>query len=155
MLRVSQSALVLLSPQVALADDLKPFERMDVFELEWVSDPQISPDGRRVVYVRNSMDVMTDNKVSRLWLANVDGSDNEPLTGRDVDESNPVWSLDGRRIAFTSKSDAGTEVFVVWVEDGRSTRLTQLNRSPNDLSWSPDGKYIPFSMLVPRSRSFW
>lgn len=143
------SALILLSSQVALGDDLKPFERMDVFELEWISDPQISPDGRRVVYVRNSMDVMTDQKVSRLWLIDVDGSDNEPLTGRDVDESNPVWSHDGRRIAFTSKSDAGSEVFVVWVDDGKSTRLTQLNRSPNDLSWSPDGEYIAFSMLVP------
>ncbi|MCH7802007.1 MAG: PD40 domain-containing protein [Chloroflexi bacterium] len=115
------SALILLSSQVALGDDLKPFERMDVFELEWISDPQISPDGRRVVYVRNSMDVMTDQKVSRLWLIDVDGSDNEPLTGRDVDELNPVWSHDGRRIAFTSKSDAGSEVFVVWVDDGKST----------------------------------
>ncbi|MCH7854330.1 MAG: S9 family peptidase, partial [Proteobacteria bacterium] len=143
------SALILLSSQVALGDDLKPFERMDVFELEWISDPQISPDGRRVVYVRNSMDVMTDQKVSRLWLIDVDGSDNEPLTGRDVDELNPVWSHDSRRIAFTSKSDAGSEVFVVWVDDGKSTRLTQLNRSPNDLSWSPDGEYIAFSMLVP------
>ena len=48
------------------AQDLQPFDRMDVFELEWVSSPQISPDGKRIVYVRNGMDVMTDDKLSRL-----------------------------------------------------------------------------------------
>ncbi len=143
------SALFLPFSIIALADDLRPFERMDVFELEWVSDPQISPNGRRVVYVRNGMDVMSDGKWSRLWLIDTDGSDNVPLTGRDIKESNPVWSPDGRRIAFTSESGAGTEVFVVWVETGKSTRLTQLNRAPKGLSWSPDGTHIAFSMLVP------
>jgi len=143
------SALFLPFSIIALADDLRPFERMDVFELEWVSDPQISPNGRRVVYVRNGMDVMSDGKWSRLWLIDTDGSDNVPLTGRDIKESNPVWSPDGRRITFTSESDAGTEVFVVWVETGKSTRLTQLNRAPKGLSWSPDGAHIAFSMLVP------
>ena len=143
------SALFLLLSVNTVADDLRPFERMDVFELEWVSDPQISPDGRRVVYVRNGMDVMSDGKLSRLWLIDTDGGNNTPLTGRDSDESNPVWSPDGSRIAFTSASDAGTEVFVVWVETGKSARLTQLNRAPKGLSWSPDGTHIAFRMLVP------
>ena len=86
------SAITLLSSAVTLADDLKPFDRMDVFELEWVSDPQVSPNGRRVVYARNGMDIMTDSKWTRLWLIDADGTDNVPLTGRDVNESNPVWS---------------------------------------------------------------
>lgn len=132
-----------------LADDVRPFERMDVFGLEWVSDPQIAPNGRRIVYVRNGMDVMTDGKWSRLWLTDSDGSNNTPLTGRDVNESNPTWSPDGTRIAFTSKSENGTEIYVTWVESGKTTRLTQLNRPPKGLSWSPDGSQIAFRMLVP------
>ncbi|MCH9693759.1 MAG: S9 family peptidase [Gammaproteobacteria bacterium] len=143
------SVFLLLLSVFALADDMRPFERMDVFELEWVSSPKVSPDGRRVVYVRNSMDIMSDGKASRLWLINSDGSGNTPLTGRDTNESNPAWSPDGLRIAFTSKSDAGTEVYVVWVETGKAARLTQLNRSPKGISWSPDGTQIAFSMLVP------
>ncbi len=143
------SAVFWLSSPNVLADDLQPFERMDVFELEWVSNPQISPDGSQVVYVRNGMDIMSDGKTSRLWLIDSDGSNNVPLTGRDVKESNPAWSPDGSRVAFTSKSDNGTEIYVVWLESGKSNRLTQLNRSPKGLSWSPDGTQIAFSMLVP------
>jgi dipeptidyl aminopeptidase/acylaminoacyl peptidase len=122
---------------------------MDVFELEWVSNPQISPDGKRIVYVRNGMDVMTDDKSARLWLINADGSDNVPLTGNDINESNAAWSPDGSRIAFTSSTDNGAEIFLYWLENGKSTRLTQLDRSPSGLSWSPNGTQIAFSMLVP------
>jgi len=134
--------------QITAAAERTPFERMDVFELEWVSNPQISPDGRRVVYNRNSMDVMTDRAASRLWVFSADGSDNEPLTGRDVSESGAVWSPDGSRIAFTSATDNGAEIHVHWLVDGKTARLTQLNRSPRGLSWSPDGEQIAFSMLV-------
>ena len=59
-------AYLLLLSGISSADDLRPFDRMDVFELEWVSNPQISPDGKRVVYVRNGMDVMADDKSARL-----------------------------------------------------------------------------------------
>jgi len=122
---------------------------MDVFELEWVSNPQISPDGLRVVYDRNSMDIMTDRAASRLWIVRVDGTGNVPLTGRDVSESDAVWSPDGSRIAFTSATLNGSEIHVYWLANGKTARLTQLQRSPRGLSWSPDGKQIAFSMLVP------
>ncbi|MDH3620072.1 MAG: S9 family peptidase, partial [Gammaproteobacteria bacterium] len=104
--------LALLQSVTAQAAERLPFQRSDVFELEWVSDPQISADGSRVVYVRNSMDIMSDSRNGRLWLINVDGSGNVPLTGRDVGERNPAWSPDGTRIAFTSDTDNGAEIFL-------------------------------------------
>ena len=143
--------VVLLIPAIAPAEESLPFQRTDVFELEWVSDPRISPDGKQVVYVRNSMDVMQDSRTGRLWLANVDGSEHVPLTGRDVGESDPVWSPDGTRIAFTSATDNGTELFVYWLSESRIARLTQLDRSPRNLRWSPDGHHIAFSKLVPEA----
>jgi Tol biopolymer transport system component len=143
------TVLLLHAPFGAMAQDTRPFERMDVFGLQWVSDPQISPDGRRVAYVRNGMDVMTDGTWSRLWLTDADGGANTPLTGRDVNESSPAWSPDGSRIVFTSSSENGTEIFVTWAESGKVARLTELNRSPKGLSWSPDGTQIAFRMLVP------
>ncbi len=149
-MRIAILFFVLVSSSV-LAEGLPPFDRMDVFELEWVSNPQIAPDGRRVVYQRNSMDIMTDNATSRLWMINVDGKDHAPLTGRDVAESGATWSPDGSRIAFSSKTDNGSEIHVYWSGNGKTARLTQLDRTPRGIRWSPDGQQIAFSMLVPEA----
>ncbi|TQV71142.1 S9 family peptidase [Exilibacterium tricleocarpae] len=128
-----------------------PFANRDVFELEWISDPQISPDGRRVVFVRNAMDIMQDDRQARLWIANTDGTQLMKLTHRDVNESSPRWSPDGTRIAFISKAagEHGKEIFLHWVASDKTSRLTQLERSPTGLNWSPDGRLLAFSMLAP------
>lgn len=152
-LHLKRAGLVLLFslalPTAVLAGEPQAFQRLDVFQLQWVSDPQISPRGDRIVYARNGMDIMSDEPYSRLWLVDADGGNNQPLTGRDAGESNPVWSPDGTRIAFTSSTDKGAEIYVYWLDSGKSSRLTQLERSPSGLAWSPDGSRIAFSMLVP------
>jgi dipeptidyl aminopeptidase/acylaminoacyl peptidase len=125
---------------------------MDVFELEWAADPQISPDGSQIVYRRRGMDKMTDRRISRLWLINSDGSHHMKLTNRDENESSPRWSPDGSRIAFASSAEGhGSEIYVYWVESGRMARITQLERSPRHITWSPDGTQLAFSMHVPES----
>ena len=122
---------------------------MDVFELEWASAPEISPDGKHIVYRRNGMDVMSDARTGNLWMMNADGSEHMKLTTDDISEGNAVWSPDGSRIAYTRKGQNGAEIFVYRVRDGKVARLTELERAPSGLSWSPDGKTIAFSMLVP------
>lgn len=142
-------SLLLLVTFSSIAQD-KPFSNMDVFDLQWVQDPQISPDGEQVVYVRRGMDIMEDRRTSSLWIINRDGSGHQKLTNRTKDESNPLWSPDGSRIAFTSSDEVhGSEIFIHWVESGVTTRISQLERSPRGLSWSPDGKTLAFSMHVP------
>ena len=117
------------------------FRPMDVFELEFAADPQISPDGRQVVYVRTSMDIMRDRQRSELWLVNADGSDHRRLgAGR-----SPRWSPDGSRIAFTADGQIHTR----WMDTGETATLTQLLESPSGIRWSPDGSRIAFNMLVP------
>lgn len=132
-----------------LSQTLLPFSSLDVFDLEWVDDPQISPDGEQIVYVRREMDIMKDRRVGRLWIIHTDGSNHMKLTNTDVSESSPRWSPDGSRIAFVSSTGQGAELFIYWVAQGKLARITQLDRSPRGLAWSPDGTQIAFSMLVP------
>src|SRR5436309_11599765 len=67
-----------------------------LFQWEQVSDPQISPDGTKIIYVRRWPDVMADKRFSNLWIINFDGSDNRPLTNGKYSESSPRWSPDGK-----------------------------------------------------------
>lgn len=142
--------LSLTTPQNLPAQEKPVFSAMDVFELEWASQPRISPDGSRVVYIRNSMDIMVDKAVGALWVINSDGKGHRKLTNRSDGEGNPRWSPDGTRIAFTSKDDVhGSELFIHWFEDGRTARISQLERSASNLQWSPNGTRLSFTMLVP------
>ena len=81
---------------------------LDIYELEFISDPQISPDGSKVLYVRNFKDVMTDKNLSNIWIVNFDGSNNQPVTtGNQVDNS-PRW-VDGNRIVYKSNKSGSSQ----------------------------------------------
>ncbi|MGD8832517.1 MAG: S9 family peptidase [Pseudomonadales bacterium] len=131
----------------AAAESATPFEPMDVFELEWASNPQVSPDGRTIAYSRNGYDVMTDRPVSRIWLVASDGSRQRPLI--DANGGGAVWSPDGGRIAFLSDEDGDPEIFMHWVADNRTASITRLTQKPSNLHFSPDGRWLAFSMFEP------
>ncbi len=124
-------------------------ELLDVFQLEWVSDPQISPDGGRIVYVRNFNDIMADTSRSNLWIADVTTGDKRPLTTGTSNDFSPRWSPDGSKLLYVSTRDGGAELWLRWMDTGDTAKLTSLVYSPSGLSWSPDGRSIAFSMFVP------
>lgn len=124
------------------------FQPLDVFELEYAGDPQISPDGSQIVYRRTGFDIMEDRSFGNLWLLSADGKVHQKLTPNDVSEGSARWSPSGDRLVYRSSSDKGSEIFVMWMDSGRTARLTQLEKSPSNLTWSPDGKWIAFTMKV-------
>ena len=133
---------------VAAADDT--FLNTDVFELEVAANPQISPDGGRIAYERRSMDIMTDRAVSNIWTVDVDGRNHRPLLSGPRNYSAPTWSPSADRLAYvTSVHGRGPQIHVMWMDTGRSGPLTNLRRAPGNLSWSPDGRWLAFSMFVP------
>lgn len=121
----------------------------DVFQLELARDPQISPDGKRIVYVRAFADIMGDQRHSNLWIVNFDGSGHHPLTTGKFTDANPRWSPDGSQIVFTSNREGGTQIWRMFVNSGQTAKLTNVQESPAGVNWSPDGKWISFTMLVP------
>ncbi|RST32301.1 S9 family peptidase [Sphingomonas ginkgonis] len=117
----------------------------DLFGLEWASDPQISPDGRTIAYVRRSNDIMTDRTRSTIWLVDTASGQQRPMSAG----ASPRWSPDGTRIAYVAPSDGGAQMFVRWVASSADARITGLPNSPGALAWSPDGKRIAYTMFVP------
>lgn len=137
-------------PVLAQGTAKSHLELADVFELEYASDPQISPDGGRVVFVRNFMDIMTDRRRSNLWIINSDGTGERPLTTGNKNYTSPRWSPDGTRLIYVTNVEGGSQIYARWMDDGQTAKLTNLTKSPRGLTWSPDGKWIAFSMLVPQ-----
>lgn len=121
---------------------------MDEFQLQLPTDPQISPDGKNIVYVRRFADPMTDRRYSNLWLVNSDGTNHRPLTSGNHNDASPRWSPDGTRLAYLSDTDGKQQLYIRWMDTGQTARITNLDQSPESIAWSPDGKMLSFSSLV-------
>ena len=140
--------LCLSAHAVLHAQDMNTLQLDSYFDMESVSNPQISPDGSEIVYTRGWIDNMNDRRESSLWIVNSDGSKNRFL----VDGGNPQWSPDGTRIAYTADGEAeGTQLFVKYHQEaGAATQITRLEETPGNITWSPDGQWIAFTMFTPK-----
>ncbi len=124
------------------------FSGEDLFDLAVASDPQISPDGSRIAYVRRQNDIMADRAISAIWMIDVASGDETPFAGRSGGAFAPRWSPDGTRVAYVSTESGGAQLWVKWVGSGEAVRLTGLANSPSSIAWSPDGRSIAYTMLV-------
>lgn len=148
-MRYSFLFIIFFTVQISISQIQKlPFQPLDVFELEHVSDPQISPDGTQIVYRRNGFDIMKDNPNGNLWIIDANSTNHRKLTSREVSESQARWSPSGDRIAFSSSTNEGSEIYMYWVKSGQIAKLSQLQSSPSGLTWSPDGNSLVFSMKI-------
>ena len=141
---------VLLAATMSMAQQKRPgLKAEDIFNMQGVSDPQISPDGQRIIYVRGFSDIMQDRRFSNLWIINSDGTNHRPLTTGPNNDSSPRWSPDGTRIAYVSGESGHSQIFVRWMDTGQTARVTSLESAPSGIEWSPDGKEISFATFVP------
>lgn len=125
-------------------------ELTDLFDLEYVTSPSISPDGSKVIYVRNFKDIMTDRDYSNLWITNTDGSQNRPLTQGNHSDVSPVWSHDGTKVAYRSnQQDEKMKLFVMYLDTKESVALTNSANAPGSVSWSYDDQMLAFTQFVP------
>src|SRR3989442_11397053 len=131
----------------AQANHLEP---RDVFNLEYAADPQISPDGQWVVYVRQYSDIMTDKRYSNLWLVRADGSDHRPVTTGQFTETTPRWSPDGKRLAFISNRGGGSpQIYVRWMDTGQLAPVTSVTEPPAGGGLGPYRNPSALTQLVP------
>lgn len=138
-LLLSASAAVSLITPVAWAQDnaaaSRTFAGEDLFRLAGATDPQISPDGTRVAYVRMTADVMTDREVPTIWLVDVASGRQTPLVAGKGSHRSPRWSPDGKRLAYVSSNGEGAaQLHVLWIDSDRSVQVTGMPDSPGGIA---------------------
>ncbi len=129
----------------------KSFHLLDdatFFEMETVSGPQISPDGKQVLFVRGWIDKMNDRARRNLWITDTDGKRLRELTNTDSNDFSPIWSPDGMRVAFLSDRSGTTQIHILWLDTRELVQLTHVEQTPVGLRWSPDGKILAFGMYL-------
>ncbi len=157
---------LLVSLLAALPALAAPGDRLwtsdDVLGLKVVSDPRLSPDGRLVAYVVESLNGEKDAYQTDIWLVPAAGGDARALAASPVGDDAPLWSPDGRWVAFLSErprpgakgDDAGEAKRQVWLirpDGGEAVPLTEAPGSVSDFEWSADGKAIAFIAREPKS----
>jgi dipeptidyl aminopeptidase/acylaminoacyl peptidase len=121
----------------------------DLFKFAWIADPQISPDGSRVAFVRVWVNQKADRYDSALWIVPTNGGAARQLTAGPRDAS-PRWSPDGKRLAFVRSTEKEgrpqpAQIYLLTFEGGEAQALTELPRGAGAPQWSPDGKTIAFT----------
>jgi dipeptidyl aminopeptidase/acylaminoacyl peptidase len=132
----------------------KTFQGLDLFGLQYAADPQVRPDGRAVAYSRMSFDIMNDRGRGSIWLIDTESGAQTPLVTGSGSHGSPRWSPKGDRLAYVSSAEDGRpQLFVRWLQTGQTARLAELLDAPDSLTWSPDGKWIAFTMFAPDSKT--
>lgn len=119
----------------------------DLIRMRRVSDPQISPDGKWVAYTVTTPDMEANRNASDVWMVPTTGGASLQLT-RGGHDSSPVWSPDGKTIAFLSSRGSSSQVYLLRMDGGEAQELTHLSTGADIVKWSPDGSTIALTSSV-------
>jgi dipeptidyl aminopeptidase/acylaminoacyl peptidase len=159
LVRALALALSVCLTVAASAQDRRPPTIDDVVDLVQVSGAEISPDGKQIIYTKSELKKWSDNKrVSSIWIANADGSDQRQFLGSDKDRS-PAWSPDGRNVAFLSTRDQaegnrdapGAQIWLLPIRGGEATKLSEHKAAVRSIRWAEDSSRIFFSADQPQT----
>lgn len=143
-----------LLPPAAFAQAQRPMTLVDLLNVPSLGDPQLSPDGRQIVYELGRADWKANRQVSHLWRVGADGTGSIQLTNGPDGERSPRWSPDGRWVAFLAKRGEAeeTQLYLIANEGGEARQLTRHATAVSDIAWAPDGTAIYFVAADEKTR---
>ena len=148
------AGVLALAAASAAAQETRLLEPEDLFELQSVSNPVISPDGGWVAYTVNSTSLEEDSSETRIWMASTTDDTVLPMTGEGSSAGNPQWSPDGRYLSFTaSRNDGESQVWALDRRGGEAVQLTHVEQGVSDYAWSPDGSRLALVIRDPEEET--
>src|ERR1700674_5960715 len=133
------------------AQGRRPITETDLFKFVWAADPQISPNGTQVAFVRVTVNEDKDRYETQVFVVPSDGSaPPRPMTSGRNDRS-PRWSPSGREIAFVRTPEPvdgkskPSQIYLIPMDGGEARALTDAPKGAGDPVWSPDGRTIAFN----------
>ncbi|MGZ6988117.1 MAG: S9 family peptidase, partial [Thermoanaerobaculia bacterium] len=144
--QVLASAVAVLVLTAAPARAERPMSLDDLLTAVRVGDPQVSPDGRQVAFVRTTTDLGAGTRNADVWIVPADGSASpRPLTRHEKTDNAPRFSPDGKTLAFVSTRSGAPQIYLLDLGGGEPRKLTDLSAGAQDpLVFSPDGKKLAF-----------
>jgi dipeptidyl aminopeptidase/acylaminoacyl peptidase len=136
--------LIYLATTAFAQQDKRPLEISDLAKVKRISDPAVSPDGKWVVHTLGTASVAENKITTDLWLASIDGKVTRQLTTHPANDGSPVWSPDGKTVAFISARSGGSQIWLLSLAGGEPRQFTTLSTEADQPVWSPDGKSIAF-----------
>jgi dipeptidyl aminopeptidase/acylaminoacyl peptidase len=135
------------------AQSPRPMGIVEMLNIPRLSDPQISPDGRDILFTRGEADWKVGRRVSHLWRARLDGGVPVQLTHGAEGVGSPRWSPDGRTIAFTAKRGENefAQIYLLAVDGGEARQLTAHASAVSEIAWTPDGTALYFIAPEPKT----
>ena len=129
-------------------DQTHPFSIHDMLAMDRLSDPQVSPDGKWIVFVLRKTDIEENKGRNDLWLVDTNGTNLRRLTSHSANDLNPRWATDGGSVWFISTRSGSSQVWRIQMDGGEAEQITDEPLDVGNLLVSPDGKYIGFTMEV-------
>ena len=141
--------LPLLLAMPALAQSRRPIQVADLFRLQRMSDPQVSPDGAMIAYTVTKVDLEANKTRTNIWVVGT-GANDQPrqLTTSTKSDRHPRWSPDSKQIVFESTRSGEGQLWVIDLAGGEARQLTTLSTGAQAGAWSPDGKKVGFVSAV-------
>ena len=140
--------LILLFSLPAFSQSKHPFTFEDMMKLKRVGEPVPSPDGKWVLFAAVDVDLAANKKTSHIWIVPLSGGPERVLIS-DQDGERPRWAPDGKRFAFLSNKEGGSQVWIAEFDGAAGTvtavhKLTAIASEAGGELWSPDGHHILF-----------
>ncbi len=130
--------------------DRRLISESDILQFVWVADPQITPDGSTIAFVRVVVNEQKDDYETSIWLVPASGAEPPRRLTSGTRDSSPRWSPDGRQLAFVRAIERDgrpqpPQIYLLALDGGEARAITDVARGASAPAWSPDGSRIAFS----------